>query len=157
VGRAALALRDLRKRLRTLLRRSHLVPSWQQEELQERSHLQRQVRHPLVFGILILAVFSKGRTSEASVSKNILPFKQTMSTQHTPKQKILRKYLVCGCLAIATCTDNRVVAVDIRAPCKSCTAEEIAIVREELAEECSQEGVHDLVVMRQWTAVSAVR
>ena len=80
-----------------------------------------------------------------------------MSTNHTSKQKILRKYLVCGCLAVATCSDNRVVAVDIRIPCKSCTAEEIAIVREELAEECSQEGVHDLVMMRQWAVISATR
>lgn len=68
------------------------------------------------------------------------------------KQKILRKYLVCGCVAVAMVSDNRVVAVDISIPCKSCTEEEIAIVKEELAEECILECVHDLMAMRQWSA-----
>jgi hypothetical protein len=49
-------------------------------------------------------------------------------------------------------SDNRVVAVDISIPCKSCTEEEIAIVKEELAEECILECVHDLMAMRQWSA-----
>lgn len=75
-----------------------------------------------------------------------------MPTYTNSKQKILRKYLVCGCVAVAMVSDNRVVAVDIGIPCKSCSPEEIAIVKEELAEECSLECVHDLVAMRQWSS-----